>query len=129
MQVVPWTDAEKTTFLRGQFEAQHKHYQDNFTRSNFDIIEQNDDAIGRLYVDRRDDEIRLIDIALLISARRKGLGGALIRQILDEADGKSLPVRLHVEQHNPAYGLYKRLGFADKEDRGVYMFMERPAQQ
>jgi hypothetical protein len=35
-------------------------------------------------------------------------------------------VTIHVEWLNPALRLYARLGFAVAEDKGVYLFLERP---
>ena len=34
---------------------------------------------------------------------------------------------IHVEKANPAMRLYRRLGFATLEDKGVYDLMMRPA--
>ena len=121
---VPWTDTEKMDFLRQQFEAQHTYYQQQWPDADYEIILQNGQPIGRLYVHRRADEFRLIDIALLPAYRNQGLGTALMEDLLDEAREAGLPVRIHVEQFNPALRLYQRLGFHTLEDRGVYLFME-----
>ena len=43
-----------------------------------------------------------------------------------EADTEKLPLSLHVEQNNPALGLYGNLGFIQKDLIGIYYFMERP---
>jgi ribosomal protein S18 acetylase RimI-like enzyme len=80
--------------------------------------------IGRLYLDRREAEIRIIDIALLTSERRNGVGGALLREVLTEARAAGKAVRIHVERNNPALRLYHRLGFNEIEDQGVYYLME-----
>jgi hypothetical protein len=48
----------------------------------------------------------------------------LLKNILDEAANKSLPVSIHVERFNPALQLYRRLGFRLAEERGVYLFMK-----
>ena len=80
--------------------------------------------IGRLYVDRRPDEIRLIDIALLPSHRGRGIGSELTGGLLAEADRADLPLRLHVEADNPARRLYQRLGFREVADHGVYRLFE-----
>ena len=82
------------------------------------------EPIGRLYVDRRTEEIRIIDIALLPEYRGKGVGSKLIRALLDEAEQERMPVRIHVERFNPALRLYRRLGFKVVEDEGVYYLME-----
>ncbi len=124
MAVVPWSDEEKATFLRSQFEAQHRFYQDTFRDAEFDLVLDGDDPIGRLYLDRRADEHRLIDIALLPEHRGRGLGTILMRRVLDEAAAAGKMVRIHVEHNNPAMRLYRRLGFERIEDQGVYHLME-----
>ena len=53
---------------------------------------------------------------------------ALRRQLLAEAVTAGKPVRLHVEQANPARRLYQRLGFEQIEDQGIYLLLEcKPA--
>ena len=109
MAVVPWSEQQKEDFLRFQFDAQDRYYREHFPRAAYDLVMLDGEPIGRLYVDRRADEIRLIDIALLPEHR-----GA--------AAGK--PVRIHVEHDNPAMRLYRRLGFSKIEEQGVYHLME-----
>lgn len=124
LAAVPWTEPEKVAFLNAQFEAQHKYYREMFPDAQFSIIEQGRKPIGRLYLDRREDEHRLIDIALLPEFRGRGLGGELMQGVLDEARDAGKLVRIHVEQNNPAMHLYLRLGFEKIEDQGVYSLME-----
>ena len=119
-----WTDAQKETFLRQQFTAQHKFYMEHFAQATFEILLLNKEAIGRLYVDRRVDEIRIIDIALLPEHRNKGIGSSLLKNLLMEAHETAKPLRIHVEKNNPALKLYDRLGFREIEDKGVYYLME-----
>ncbi|MEZ5594484.1 MAG: GNAT family N-acetyltransferase [Gammaproteobacteria bacterium] len=107
-----------------QFRAQHAHYQTHYPSARFDLILQNRQAIGRLYLDQWDDEYRLIDIALLPEHRNKGLGTQLLHDILAQAASQGKAVRIHVEHFNPALRLYQRLGFRQLEDKGVYLFME-----
>ncbi len=69
-----WDDEQKESFLKMQFAAQHKFYTEQFPRAEFQVILLDQEPIGRLYLDHRDDEIRLIDIALLPSHRNRGIG-------------------------------------------------------
>ena len=124
MAAVPWSEDEKNAFLRFQFDAQSKYYMEHFPDAAFDVIELDGESVGRLYIDRRADEIRLIDIAFLPEYRGRGLGGELMSEILAEGESKGLLVRIHVEQNNPAMRLYKRLGFERLEEQGVYWLME-----
>lgn len=124
MALVDWTDAEKQAFLRMQFDAQHTHYLAHYRTARFDVIEQAGVAIGRLYVVRWPDDIRIIDIALMPEHRGQGLGGGLVRALIDEAAATDRSVSIHVEVFNPAMSLYQRLGFRPKgEDTGVYRLM------
>ncbi len=97
---------------------------ETFTDAAYDIIILDGESIGRLYVDRREDEIRLIDIALLPEHRGGGLGTAILKEILAEGASVRKLVRIHVEQFNPAMRLYERLGFSKIEEQGVYHLME-----
>jgi len=124
LAVLGWSDEQKDAFLAMQFNAQHKFYLENFTQADFHIMQLGQDSIGRLYLDYRKDEIRIIDIALLPQYRNKGIGSAFIKDILAEAAQKSLAVRIHVEHYNRALALYKRLGFRKIGDEGVYYLME-----
>ena len=122
--LIDWTDEEKHAFLRQQFDLQHTYYQQEFPDAAYEIILSRDEPIGRLYLDRRDDEFRVLDITLLPEARGQGIGGYLMQQVLDEAAAAGKPVRIHVEQRNGAKRLYDRLGFQKIEPRGIYDFME-----
>jgi len=119
-----WSDVQKKQFLHMQFDAQHRYYHDQFTDAEFQIIILDGERIGRLYVDRRSDEIRLIDIALLPAYRNMGIGSELIGILLKEAQRVEKPVRIHVEQNNPAMQLYKRLGFVMIEEGDIYHLMQ-----
>jgi ribosomal protein S18 acetylase RimI-like enzyme len=125
LAVVPWSESEKETFLTTQFNAQHTFYHQQFNEAEFLIIEQDNEPIGRLYLDRRDDEIRIVDIALLPSHRNRGIGTKYLETILEEGQGAGLPVRIHVERNNTALRLYERLGFQKVTENGVYFLMEK----
>ncbi len=123
LAAVPWSGEQKEKFLRFQFEAQHRYYREQFPAARFDLVLVDGEPAGRLYVDLRPDEIRLIDIALLPEHRGRGLGGRLMRRILDQGREAGLPVQIHVERNNPAMRLYRRLGFQEVEEQGVYWLM------
>lgn len=119
-----WSTEQKTVFLKMQFEAQHRYYHEQFPDAQFLVIQQGDADIGRIYLHRRPDELRLVDIALVPRAQNQGLGGKLLKDLLDDAQACALPVRIHVESYNPAMHLYLRLGFQQVADQGVYQLME-----
>ncbi len=124
MELVPWNDSEKEAFLRMQFNAQCTHYHHYYPNASYEIILREGQAIGRLYVARSEEEIRLIEIALLPEHRGGGIGGRLLNDLLSRARAEGKPVRIHVERENPAMRLYSRLGFRTVEDQGIYYLME-----
>jgi GNAT superfamily N-acetyltransferase len=124
LAVVPWSIDQKDAFLRMQFDAQHRYYQDQFPDASFDVVFREDLPVGRLYVDRRDDEIRIIDIALVPEARGGGIGGLLLGDLIAEAGSARKPLRIHVERANRALSLYQRLGFSEIGHTDFYYLME-----
>jgi ribosomal protein S18 acetylase RimI-like enzyme len=58
--------------------------------------------------------------------RGQGIGGALLGELLEEADARGLKARVHVERSNPALRLYTRLGFRLQSEAGIYLLLERP---
>jgi GNAT superfamily N-acetyltransferase len=123
LAVTDWSDAQKASFLQSQFDAQHAHYQKHYTGSDFFVIDQAGQAIGRLYLARWKSEHRIVDIALLPEHRGRGVGSALLRDLLDEAAGAAKAVTIHVEKFNPAMSLYLRLGFVAAREEGAYQLM------
>jgi len=124
MARVDWTAEQQEAFLRMQFRAQTQFYIENYPGAEFQVIVQNDQPIGRLYIHKRENEIRIMDIALRPAHRNSGIGSSLLRDILKQGKNLNLPVTIHVEQFNPALRLYQRMGFRPKEDKGVYLLME-----
>jgi ribosomal protein S18 acetylase RimI-like enzyme len=128
LAVVPWDDAQKDAFLRAQFDAQDRWYRRHYTGASYDVVLIDDEPGGRFYVYRGDGEIRIMDIALLPEHRGVGIGSAILRNLLVEADAAGKRVTIHVERFNPARRLYESLGFSVVEDKGVYLLLEhRPA--
>lgn len=119
-----WSHEQLTQFINQQFQVQSEHYRKYFYDTDFSIILNDGVPIGRLYVDRRRDEIRIVEIALLNKYRGFGIGTYWLNKILKEAKEKDMVARIHVERYNPALKLYQRLGFQVIEEGDVYLLME-----
>ncbi len=123
LAAAPLSDAQKASFLAEQFRLQHAHYQKYYPDADWLVTMRGGEDIGRLYVERWPTQHRIIDIAFLPEHRGKGLGEALLRDLMDEAAAVAKDVSIHVEKFNPAMRLYQRLGFTTEEDKGVYDLM------
>ena len=123
LALTDWDETQKQAFLVQQFEAQHHHYQAYYPGARLDLILLDEEPIGRLYVARWREEIRIMDIALLPEHRHRGIGGGLLRDLLEEAAATGRRLTIHVERYNPALRLYQRLGFKPVGEIGVYLLL------
>ncbi len=124
VQQAPWSDQQRLDFLKQQFEAQHTHYQSHYQNADYLVIKQSQENIGRIYIDRDETSICLIDIALLPEFKYKGMGTKILKVIIQEANNTQKKIVIHVENYNPAYQWYLKHGFKQVEDKGVYQYME-----
>ncbi len=121
---VPWSAEQKQAFLASQFQAQRHHYRSYFPDCAFDVIEQHGAPAGRLYLQVRQTQLHIIDIALLPEWRSHGTGTAIMEALQAAARACDKGVGIMVEKFNPALRLYQRLGFLPIADREVYLEME-----
>ncbi len=124
LAMTEWDDSQKADFCRMQFVAQDSHYRQHYPKAEYNVIEVEGIAVGRLYVDRWSREIRIMDIAILPQHRGKGIGTHLLQRLQTEAAEANKSLTIHVERFNPALLLYQRLGFQPIEDKGVYLLLE-----
>ena len=120
----PWNDTQRKDFLTKQFDSQHIHYQSHYPNATYLLIQKDKKNIGRIYLDRGNTSLCLIDIALMPDYKNKGLGTILLKELIKEAQSTNKKIVIHVENFNPAYYWYLKYGFKQIEDKGVYQYME-----
>lgn len=124
LALVPWDAEAKRAFAHSQFTAQSAYYAEQFPDACFEVILLDGVAAGRLYVDRGEREIRIVDISLLPDHRGHGVGTRLLEELMAEAGEGGLALTIHVERNNRAQTLYRRLGFREIGGAEVYLLME-----
>jgi ribosomal protein S18 acetylase RimI-like enzyme len=122
--IIDWTEAQKVAFLESQFALQRHHYRKYYAETDWGILEQGGQPAGRLYVDRQNTVLLVVDVSLLPEWRGRGIGTALMHAVCAEAAAVGKAVSIAVEKYNPAQRLYRRLGFREVSDEGIYWFME-----
>ncbi len=125
MGIKDWKEKEKTEFLESQFNMQHIYYMKSYRNPSFDIVLLENVAIGRLYVERTAEEIRVIDICFLKEYRGFGVGTQLFNSLIKESENKNMNLTLHVEYYNFAKQWYEKIGFKQYGENSVYVFMIR----
>ena len=114
---LPWTDDAKAAFLAGQFALQHRHFTAPDSTTERWIVEVDEVAAGRLYVDRARALWRLGEVTLAAAARGRGHGAALLGWLQAAARGAGAEgIDLHVLATNArAATLYARCGFVEAD--------------
>jgi ribosomal protein S18 acetylase RimI-like enzyme len=128
MALVDWSDDVKRVFLKSQSDAQRADYESNYPRADYSVVLVDGQAAGRLWVARTDEEIHLLDIAVLPEFQNRGVGTTLFGRLIEESEQTGVPLRHTVFVFNPgATRFYERLGFKKygEAQGGMYIHMER----
>ena len=116
-------ERELGLLLEMQRRVQDAQYRDAFPQAEHSIVEADGAAVGRVVIDRRPDEIRVVDLALLAACRGQGIGSSLLRALQADAGATGLMLGLRVARGNPAERLYARLGFREVGADAMYVEM------
>jgi ribosomal protein S18 acetylase RimI-like enzyme len=119
-----WSAVQQDAFFRMQFNAQQQWYQATYSTAENQIIEKDQEPIGRMIVQRGAGTWRLLDISLLPEHRGQGIGGELIRALIKDCGAAGAVLQLQVVNTNPAQRLYTRLGFIKTGQDQIYTQME-----
>lgn len=119
MAMVPWSEEQRVAFLTMQFHAQDSFYRERFPAADYKVILGDGEPVGRLYINRDNNTINILDIALVAAHRRSGIGTFLLGKLLTEAKSSRAAVQIHVETFNPALAFFERLGFTRIAEEGV----------
>lgn len=96
-----------------QYRLQVAGYRNSYPQAVYQVLERDGVAVGCLVTAVVAGVIRVVDIAVLPSARRTGVAADALRRLQAQAAGAGYPVTLSVHQDNvAARHLYEALGFA-----------------
>ena len=120
-----WADGQREIFVRWQFDMQRREYDARFPNARYQLVLVDGEPAGRIWVGEDEEQIRLLDIALLPQFQKRGAGTVLLQELMKEATGKDKFLRHMVfVLNNDAHRFYERLGFVIIEDLGAYKHME-----
>jgi GNAT superfamily N-acetyltransferase len=97
-----WPEEIRDLLLAQQFEAQRTGWNRTYPGSEHDLILLGELPVGRVWAHWPSAECLVVDLALLPSYRRQGIGAQIVGQLLERADKAGIRVRAHVERSNSA---------------------------
>ena len=104
----PYVEALTSSWDEARHRASfHAHYDPERTQ----IVLADGEEIGVLRVEQRPTEVVLAEIYLGAAARNRGIGSAVVRDVVAAAHAQGRKVTLQLLRPNPVRQLYERLGF------------------
>ena len=107
-----WDEAHWAAFFRAHFDP-----------AAYQVVIVDGEDMGALSVERRRDEVYLDTVEIAPVYQGRGLGTAVIRDVLTEAWAAELPVTLQVNRANRSRRLYERLGFVQTGRTDTHILM------
>ncbi len=124
LSALGWTRREEDDFFAMQFQMQKNAYRMQFPNAEYLIVESANDCVGRLIIEHRHEEIRIVDVAVLAEFRNQGIGAELIRKLKSEAEKAEKFLFLCVLKTNEAaIRFYERENFVVAEETELYSYL------
>jgi len=96
-----------------------------FNPAKVKIIQDINKEIGIVVVIHRQKDIFFESISIIPGYQKQGLGTKIIKNIIDEAKKKQMPIVLQVLKTNhKAKKLYERLGFKVYDDKNEHFYLK-----
>jgi len=124
LALVPWSQEQREAFVNSQFRAQHSYYHQQYPQASYQIILDDGEPAGRLYVLKEEENIQILDITVLPQYRGMGIGTSLIHKLLAEGVQRGMAVRIWVESFNPSRRFFERFGFSQIQEDGLNCLLE-----
>jgi ribosomal protein S18 acetylase RimI-like enzyme len=108
-----------------QYRSRCAEYRQAFPSSRQEIVlDCEGHAVGHILLYEAADHIHIVDLAILLIYRGRGLGGAVLQLIFERARSDGRSVTLQVSPHSPARSLYQHLGFVTTGEAPLATEME-----
>ena len=103
--------------------VQERMFRERPDSSKSAIVVVDGQDVGVLALQKQPDVVVLVNIEILPEFQRRGLGTAIVRDVIADAKRAGLPISLRVLRGNPARNLYERLGFVVTGETETHFLM------
>ena len=102
---------------------EQRQFKNQLDQSASRLISADNILVGFVMMPIKDGVFWIHTICILPEHQRKGLGTAVIRSLVKQAQQERMPVCLNVPRVNPARKLYERMGFRVIEENPFHFKM------
>ncbi|TAG46628.1 MAG: N-acetyltransferase [Betaproteobacteria bacterium] len=103
------------------------HHSKRWAERTWYIICCDSDRIGTVALDWEATHLRFGEFYILGKHHGQGIGSKVLRDVLAQADTRSLETRLEFLKWNPVGSLYRRYGFKVVAENEIHYLAVRPA--
>jgi GNAT superfamily N-acetyltransferase len=106
-------------------EFQRAHHVRRWSEKTWYVVLSDNEAAGTVALDWLPTHLRFGEFYLLSQYRGRGLGSAVLRSALSQADVRGIETRLEFLKWNPVGRLYLRHGFRVVSENDIHYFAVR----
>lgn len=119
-----YRDVVVAQYGRWNEEAQDGFFLAAWSLARHDVILCDDVRCGYMCAEDRDDDIHVRELVIDPDFQGKGIGTHILRDVIERAIARGVPVRLATHRLNRAVNLYLRLGFHESGRTDSHILME-----
>ena len=124
-----WPAAIRESLLEAQYQVRRQGFRQTADNRPGTVTVLDGKPVAWYVTSEDPQRIHLVSLIVLNDYRAKGIGSAILKNVLDPADRDRKTVRLSVSLGNiRAIALYSRFGFRQLENDGIHIRMERAPQ-
>lgn len=112
------------TFGAWNESVQRERFDASFAAEEIQVIAHDGREVGYTAVRVVPDTLHLLNVMIAAEFQGRGLGTEILRRLQAEATATRRPIQLQVLKVNPAYRLYRRLGFTLTEETPTHYRMQ-----
>lgn len=111
----------------GDWDEEHfsKYHAEKMETAQYEIVVVDGLDAGALHLIDKDTEITIKQIFVAPEFRNKGLGTAVLRDVIRKSEQRRKTLALRVLKVNPAQQLYLKLGFVIVDQDNEFFYMHR----
>jgi ribosomal protein S18 acetylase RimI-like enzyme len=111
-------------FGRWDPDQQDRYFEADWDDASPEAIEYNGALVGYCAVEDRDTYIHIRELVIDPRSQNLGIGSAILREAMRQAEARGVPVILGTLIENRAGGLYERLGFIEFDRTDTHRLFE-----
>jgi ribosomal protein S18 acetylase RimI-like enzyme len=112
-QFGPWCEEDQDRFFAGDWRD-----------AQFEIILADGQPCGYACIEDRDEDLHVRELVILPAYQNRGIGSTLLREVVERARQRRVPVHLGTFHKNRAVALYRRLGFREIGQTDIHILMQ-----